>query len=250
MAFKDIFKDQLKDLNVSRTDKSNVRWLCYSAAVSDFCAALSCPVTDKWTWSCPEVTPQLISFSNVFWGVAVILICKLWYKGSPIRNFIWKSREWLNLGYWLSTTGCVIWMFIAPNPYLLYIINAMIFWFIFSSWFNRIIDFTKAKLFHVPELRNSYDTMKEMYYNIASTAGYFVGSLITDGIPLKVAFVFWETAVTMNVIGRAVVFFKNRKTLSSIENEAVTDNDDEDDELVKLRRENEQLRAALANVNH
>lgn len=245
MKIKNIFKDQLKGLNVSKRDKSNVRWLIYSSAAGDFCAALSCPVTDKWTWSCPEVTPQLISFSNVFWGVAIILICKMWYKGSPIRNFIWKIREWLNIGYWLSTTGCVVWMFIAPNPYLLYIIDAMIFWFIFSSWFNRILDFTKAKLFYEPELRNSYDTMKEMFYNIASTAGYFVGSLVTDGIPLKVAFVFWETGVTLSVLGRAIVFVKNRKELSKEEEEYVPV---EDNELERLREENERLKAELAMV--
>ena len=86
MAFVDIFKDHLRDLDAAPADKGNVRWLCYSSAAGDIFAALSCPVTDKWTWSCPEVTPQLISFSNVFWGVAMILICKLWYKGSPVRN--------------------------------------------------------------------------------------------------------------------------------------------------------------------
>lgn len=245
-AIKGIFSDQLQGLDVSSRDKWNVRCLCYFTAGSDFFAALSCPVTDKWTWSCPEVTPQLISISNVFWGVAVFLICKLWYKGSPVRNFVWRNREWLNIGYFLSSTGCVIWMFIAPNPYLLYIINSMIFWFIFASWFGRIIDFTKAKIFNMPELRNSYDTMREMYGSIASTSGYLIGSFVSDGIPLKVAFICWQASVTFNVLGRGIVFAKNRKKLSDVEEETAVCNDEVD--LDALVQENERLKAELARL--
>ncbi|MDO4462243.1 MAG: hypothetical protein Q4C30_07090 [Bacteroidia bacterium] len=247
-AIKNIFSDQLKGLDVSHRDKFNVRCLCYFTAGSDFFAALSCPVTDKWTYSCPEISSQLISMSNVFWGIAVIVICKLWYKGSPVRNFIWRYREWLNIGYLASTTGCVIWMFIDPNPYLLYIINAMIFWFIFASWFSRILDFTKAKIFNVPELRNSYDTMREMYGSIASTSGYFIGSLVSDGIPLKVAFICWQAGVTLNVLGRGIVFAKNRKKLSQEEEEAPACTDEID--IPTLLQENERLKEELAAIKN
>lgn len=242
---KNIFRDQLQSVDATKTEKSNVRWLCYSAAFADFCAALSCPVTNKWTWSCPEVTPQLLSISEVVWGVAIILICKMWYKGSPVRNFVWRNREFLNIGYWTTTTGCVIWMFISPNPYLLYIVNAMIFWFVFSSWFGRIIDFTKAKLFNRPELRNSYDTMAEMYSNIASTSGYVIGAFVSNGIPLKLAFIFWQIGVTTRVIGRGYVFLKNRRTLSATDDETENANDQEETEIETLRMENDRLRREL-----
>ncbi len=85
-----------------------------------------------------------------------------------------------------------------------------------------------------------------MYYNIASTAGYLIGSLVTDGIPLRVAFIFWEVGVTMNVIGRAVVFWRNRQTLSLIEDEVACVQDV--DELTRLRNENLQLKAQLADL--
>ncbi|MCQ2202138.1 MAG: hypothetical protein MJZ27_08630 [Bacteroidales bacterium] len=241
---KNLFKDQLSAINATKNDKFNVRCLCISTAFAEFCAAMSVPVTYKWTVSCPEVTPQLLSISEVVYGVTLILICRFWFKGSPVRNLVWKYREFLNIGDLVTTTACVVWMFIAPNPYLLFIIHAMIFWFFFSSWFGRILDFTKAKLFNRAELRNSYDTMADMYNNIASTSGYIIGIFISNDMPLEVAFVFWQTGVAVRVLGRAYVFAKNRKVLSNVYDEEP----DEEDELAELRAENERLKREIAEL--
>lgn len=100
-------------------------------------------------------------------------------------------------------------------------------------------------MFTKPELRNSYDTMADMYNNIASTSGYVIGIFISNDMPLELAFIFWQIGVTVRVLGRAYVFAKNRQTLSGVNNEEP----DEEDELQQLRSENERLKRELAELS-
>lgn len=88
--------------------------------------------------------------------------------------------------------------------------------------------------------------MADMYNNIASTSGYVIGIFISNDMPLEWAFIFWQTGVTVRVLGRAYVFAKNRGVLSKVND----DEPDEEDELAELKSENERLKRELAELTN